>query len=112
MLYDITLTMHDKLPYFPGERGFEIFPMKHIETDGANVSYIVSNLHTGTHIDTPIHFVAGGSDAFVPCDMSRRCHEANRNMTRFVSIPGAGHGLSYLVDKETYLKVLREFWNL
>ena len=63
MLYDITLTMHDKLPYFPGERGFEIFPMKHIETDGANVSYIVSNLHTGTHIDTPIHFVAGGSDA-------------------------------------------------
>lgn len=60
----------------------------------------------------PIIFIHGGSDAFVPCDMSRRCHEANRNMTRFVSIPGAGHGLSYLVDKETYLKVLREFWNL
>ena len=60
----------------------------------------------------PIIFIHGGSDAFVPCDMSRRCHEANRNMTRFVCIPGAGHGLSYLVDKETYLKVLREFWNL
>ena len=60
----------------------------------------------------PIIFIHGGSDAFVPCDMSRRCHEVNRNMTRFVCIPGAGHGLSYLVDKETYLKVLREFWNL
>ena len=60
----------------------------------------------------PIIFIHGGSDDFVPCDMSRRCHEANPGMTRFVSIPGAGHGLSYLVDKETYLTVLREFWNL
>ena len=60
----------------------------------------------------PVIFFHGEADDFVPCDMSRRCHEANRNMTRFVSIPGAGHGLSYLVDKETYLKVLREFWNL
>lgn len=63
MLYDVTLTLHDKLPYFPGERGFELYPMKRIETDGANVSYMISNLHTGTHIDTPIHFVPGGEDA-------------------------------------------------
>ena len=60
----------------------------------------------------PIIFIHGSSDAFVPCEMSRRCHEANPDMTRFVHIPGAGHGLSYLVDKERYLTVLREFWNL
>ena len=62
MLYDVTLTVSDKLPYFPGERGFEIHPMKTIEQDGANVSYIISNLHTGTHIDVPIHFVPDGTD--------------------------------------------------
>lgn len=65
-----------------------------------------------TKTKIPIIFIHGDTDDFVPCDMSRRCHEANPAMTRFVSIAGAGHGLSYLVDKDTYMRVLREFWNI
>ena len=59
---------------------------------------------------TPVLFVHGGDDRFVPCSMSeenyRRCKAENK---RILIVPGAGHGMSYMLDKPAYLKNLDEF---
>lgn len=63
----------------------------------------------------PVIFFHGESDDYVPCDMSRKLHENCAAAKRLCTIPGAGHGLSYLVDPEGYLAALREFgvhWGL
>ena len=59
----------------------------------------------------PILFIHGETDTFVPCDMSRRCHEANPAMTTLVTVPDAGHGLSYLVAPESYLQAAGNFFS-
>lgn len=74
------------------------------------------DLEECTSVDTikccavPVIFIHGENDDFVPCDMSRRCHEANPGGSRLFTVPGAGYGLSYLVDKESYLKTTRAFF--
>ena len=58
----------------------------------------------------PVIFFHGEDDDYVPCDMSRALYGACASRKRLVTIPGAGHGLSYPVDPETYLTTLREFF--
>ena len=58
----------------------------------------------------PVIFYHGESDDFVPCHMSRVNFEACASRKRLVTIPGAGHGLSYPVDQERYLQELRDFF--
>lgn len=58
----------------------------------------------------PVIFFHGESDDFVPCDMSRENFEACASRKRQVTIPGAGHGLSYAVDPQRYLEELRDFF--
>ena len=58
----------------------------------------------------PVIFFHGESDDFVPCDMSRELYDACASRKKLVTIPGAGHGLSYAVDSDTYLSSLREFF--
>lgn len=58
----------------------------------------------------PVIFFHGESDDFVPCDMSRENYEACSSRKAIVTVPGAGHGLSYPVDPDRYLDSLREFF--
>ena len=58
----------------------------------------------------PVIFFHGEDDAFVPCDMSRINYEACSSKKKIVTVPGAGHGLSYPVAPEKYLASLREFF--
>ena len=58
----------------------------------------------------PVIFYHGEDDDFVPCSMSRSNYDACPSRKRLVTIPGAGHGLSYAVDPETYLAELRNFF--
>ena len=58
----------------------------------------------------PVILYHGEDDKFVPCDMSRINFEACASRKQLVTIPGAGHGLSYAVDPEKYLATLREFF--
>ena len=64
----------------------------------------------------PIIFVHGDNDDFVPYDMSVRLHEACASEKKaLITIPGAGHGLAYPVDKDGYVNKLlkiNEDWNL
>ena len=62
------------------------------------------------HCDIPVLLIHGGDDRFVPCDMGREnyAHCAAHNKHLLV-VPGAGHGLSYMVDREAYLAALESF---
>ena len=61
------------------------------------------------HCRLPIIFFHGKDDDFVPCWMSRVNYEHCEAIKKLVIIPGAGHGLSFPVDQEGYLRELREF---
>ena len=58
---------------------------------------------------TPILFVHGLADRFVPPEMSEANYAACRAPKRILLVPG-GHGLSYGTDPERYEAALREFW--
>ena len=57
----------------------------------------------------PIIFIHGEADDFVPCDMSREVYEACPAPKLLLTVPGAGHGLGYIIDLEGYLKAVTEF---
>lgn len=92
----------------------------------ATVSYpfvqLGARLYGGFHLDetsaieavtrckVPAIFYHGEDDDFVPCDMSRALYEACVSRKQLVTIPGAGHGLSYPVAKERYLEELAKFF--
>ena len=59
----------------------------------------------------PVIFFHGEDDAFVPCDMSKEMYEACTSPKKLVTVPGAGHGLVYLVDNEKYFQSVVDFFN-
>ncbi|WP_128548350.1 cyclase family protein [Larkinella soli] len=60
---DISVTLNQHLPTWPGSRGLTIQRLQKIGPDSdANVSRLDLDVHTGTHIDAPLHFVAEGAD--------------------------------------------------
>ena len=58
----------------------------------------------------PVIFFHGEADDFVPCHMSQSNFEACASEKKLVTIPGAGHGLSFAVEPETYLEELYAFF--
>ena len=58
----------------------------------------------------PVIFFHGEDDDFVPCDMSRAMYDACVSEKRLMTVPGAGHGLSYAIAPKEYLDALREFF--
>lgn len=58
----------------------------------------------------PVIFFHGETDDYVPWEMSKRNYDACVSRKKLVLVPGAGHGLSYPVDPELYLRSLREFF--
>lgn len=58
----------------------------------------------------PIIFFHGESDDFVPCEMSRQNYETCNSRKRIVTVPGAGHGLSYPINSQEYLKEVHAFF--
>ncbi len=69
-----------------------------------------SALEAAPHISVPVIFFHGLDDRFVPCSMSQENFDACTAKKRLVTVPGAGHGLSYLLDQEGYFQALREFF--
>ncbi len=58
----------------------------------------------------PVIFYHGEADDFVPCHMSKTLYEACSSRKELITIPGAGHGLSYPVAPEHYISTLRQFF--
>lgn len=57
----------------------------------------------------PILFIHGEDDRFVPARMTKQCYEAYKGEKTLFTVTGAGHGMSYFVDKEGYTKAVAEF---
>lgn len=57
----------------------------------------------------PVLLIHGDDDRFVPCDMSSQILSANPQMITLETFPGAGHGLSYMVDQERYESSVQAF---
>jgi arylformamidase len=62
-IYDVTLPISPAMPVWPGDPPVSLKMVKRIE-DGAkdNLSHLASSVHIGTHVDAPLHFIAGGGD--------------------------------------------------
>ncbi len=61
------------------------------------------------HCRVPAIFIHGEADDFVPCEMSKANYEVCVAPKKLLTVPGAGHGLSFLVDGKSYLKTLSDF---
>ena len=59
----------------------------------------------------PVIFFHGEDDDFVPCHVSQTLFEACPEPKRLVLIPGADHGLSYIIDPERYLQEVADFFS-
>jgi len=91
-----------KLAYPFVKLGARLFGHFHLEE--------TSPIEAMANCSVPVIFIHGEADRFVPCDMSRRNYEACAAPKALLTVPGAGHGLSYVLDPEGYLRALAEFW--
>ena len=59
-IIDLTLTVSEKIPTFPGSPKPNFIEWETIAKDGYNLELLFLSSHTGTHIDAPFHFVKNG----------------------------------------------------
>jgi kynurenine formamidase len=60
-IIDLTLTISNKIPTFPGSPQPNFIPWEKIKDDGYNLELLFLSSHTGTHLDAPYHFLEKGS---------------------------------------------------
>ena len=58
---DLTLTVSDKIPTFPGSPHPYFIPWENIKEGGYNLELLFLSSHTGTHMDAPHHFLEKGA---------------------------------------------------
>lgn len=58
---DLSLTLEQGMPVYPGDPAFTRHAFLTHEPDGLQASALSMSCHTGTHIDAPRHFIAGGA---------------------------------------------------
>lgn len=61
------------------------------------------------HAKVPVLFIHGGTDDFVPTEMSQVNYDACVSEKKLVIVPGAKHATSYLTDTERYEREVRAF---
>ena len=59
-IIDLTLTVSDKIPTFPGSPQPNFIPWENIKENGYNLELLFLSSHTGTHLDAPYHFLEKG----------------------------------------------------
>ncbi len=57
---DLTLTLSESIPTFPGSPKPQFILWSDIKKDGYNLELLFLSSHTGTHLDAPYHFVKNG----------------------------------------------------
>lgn len=59
---DVSLPLTASLPTWPGDPSFRLRRVQSISAgDAANVSELSCVVHTGTHVDAPLHFIEGAA---------------------------------------------------
>jgi arylformamidase len=59
-IHDVTVPLAPGMLAYPGDSPFQIEPVHRLGSDAFNLSRLVLTTHSGTHVDAPAHFVAGG----------------------------------------------------
>jgi len=60
-IYDISLTISSELTVWPGDPAVELKQVTFIpKGDSCNISHVAMSVHTGTHVDSPYHFLNDG----------------------------------------------------
>ncbi len=63
-IHDISRTVRAGIPVWPGDTDFDFqFVAKIADGSSVNVGRIEMSVHTGSHIDAPLHFDDAGADA-------------------------------------------------
>jgi fermentation-respiration switch protein FrsA (DUF1100 family) len=62
------------------------------------------------NVKIPTFIIHGESDKLVPVEMSEKLANVNKELIRLEVFENAGHGLSFIVNTEYYLKLEDEFW--
>jgi kynurenine formamidase len=62
-VYDLTHTFSGRLPVFPAFKPVQIRQRFDYSKDGFFANEVTFDEHTGTHMDAPLHFIAGGLSA-------------------------------------------------
>ncbi|WP_316506822.1 cyclase family protein [Nitrosopumilus sp.] len=57
---DLTLTLSESIPNFPGSPKPQFLSWSDLKEDGYNLELLFLSSHTGTHLDAPYHFVKKG----------------------------------------------------
>lgn len=61
-IYDVSVPIGPDLPVWPGDPAPRVERVKRIEHgDGVNVTALSTGVHTGTHVDAPLHFLRDGA---------------------------------------------------
>lgn len=61
-LIDISMPLSERIPVWPESRGATARRISSVEAgDEATVSYLEMDVHTGTHVDAPMHMIAEGA---------------------------------------------------
>lgn len=103
---------------------------KHVSTDNLHLPYVVcrpavnsicrrrlrvgasdiSTLNALAKATTPVLFIHGDADHFVPVEMTYENYRACASPKRLLIVPGADHAMSYVADRESYEKAVLDFW--
>jgi kynurenine formamidase len=62
MIYDLTQTINEDLPVYPGDPKTKLEPVGDIDQTGFVDHLLTIDSHSGTHIDAPAHMIAGGKE--------------------------------------------------
>jgi len=60
-IVDLTLTVSDEIPTFPGSPQPSFIPWENVKEDSYNLELLFLSTHTGTHMDAPYHFLEKGA---------------------------------------------------
>lgn len=94
------------LPYAPHAKAINELFLREFDADITDFSTVAA-MKCNT---TPVLFVHGAADHFVPIGMTYENYMACRAPRRLLVVPGAKHGMSYCVDQENYERVTKDFW--
>ncbi len=63
-IIDVSVPIRSEMPIYDGNPGVRLTRVQAIEDgEAANVSELELGVHTGTHVDAPLHFIEGGDGA-------------------------------------------------
>ena len=60
---DLTHPFSPSLPVYPGYKPIRVRPRFSVARDGFSANEVTFDEHTGTHVDAPVHFIAGAITA-------------------------------------------------